>query len=980
MVWPVDLNAFLWYFYHMPLDRNAIIKEAQKLAAKGQYDKAISEWRRLAREFPKDANIYNTIGDLSLKKNAKDDAVDAYKKAADILSADGFTSKAIALYKKILNIDPKKVEIHIALADLNAEKGLVANALESYKIAADYYIQKNDMARALGIFQKMADLNPTNAVFRVKLAEMYLKEGLKKEAAKAFLEAADVHMSKEAFHDARQMFERVLAIDPNNKDVYFKAGVVYFKEGKFGEACKAFKPAFEADPSNNELFELYIDALSRAGREAEAEEVIRKVISQDATRLDLRERLLNILLSTKDYDRALSEASALVDLLTGDREYERAEGILKNFISQVPDNIGAYRKLADLYISIQREEDAAKAIINIADILISKGGREEARAELSRALEIFPGFSELREKLEDIERVQAPEPAEAAISEASPVIETTETTTVPAEPAGLEAIPSEPARPEAAAEDPAVLEAFTEIEILLKYGLLSKAVEQLEGLVGKFPESLQVRTRLKDLYIEQGNTEKAAEQAIALADIYARLGMNDQAESVLRQGLEIAPDHSEILNRLGMAPSAALAEPAPAASLEEALSLDEVIPPPFEIPTIEEPALPPQPPEPPKEPAMPKDAPAFEPLATVDISEIWAEAEFFFQQGLFDEAKKRYEEILILSPDNKRARERLAELSREKEDVQEFSKLTEAVEGLEGLVPSDALQSAGFAESTSDEEAVRTLMEEIKQLEKAKRGSAHLEAPPPFEHKAEVADRKDGFFYPGTDLGTEAPAPSAEEEGSEDFFDLAAELRAELGDISLQQRPSIPAEEQTLDDIFEEFKRGVEIQASREESDIHYNLGIAYKEMGLLDEAISEFLMTREGEPMFVESRHMLGLCFMEQGEYLKAATEIRNALGFLESLGGDQRQRIEMLYDLGLAYQGAGNTREALNAFQQVHDAAPSYRDTASKIKELQAGDFISLDQLKEEIEKEISTKFFEEGERIEKEEKTKKNEKVKG
>ena len=159
----------------MAIDKNAVIKEAQKFAAKGQFDKAIAEWKKLVREFPNDANIFNTIGDLCLKKDAKADAVDAYKKAADILAADGFTSKAIALYKKVLNIDPKKIEAHLALADLNAEKGLTGNALESYKLVADHYKQNQEMSKALGIYQKMADLNPSNNAFRLKLADMYAK-------------------------------------------------------------------------------------------------------------------------------------------------------------------------------------------------------------------------------------------------------------------------------------------------------------------------------------------------------------------------------------------------------------------------------------------------------------------------------------------------------------------------------------------------------------------------------------------------------------------------------------------------------------------------------------------------------------------------------------------------------------------------------------------------------------------------------------
>ena len=129
----------------MAIDKNEVIKEAQKLAAKGQFDKAIAEWKKIAKESPDDANIFNTIGDLCLKKNSKSEAVEAYQKAADILDGDGFTSKAIALYKKVLNIDPKKIEAHLALADLNAgKKGIDRQALESYKVVADHYTHNKE--------------------------------------------------------------------------------------------------------------------------------------------------------------------------------------------------------------------------------------------------------------------------------------------------------------------------------------------------------------------------------------------------------------------------------------------------------------------------------------------------------------------------------------------------------------------------------------------------------------------------------------------------------------------------------------------------------------------------------------------------------------------------------------------------------------------------------------------------------------------
>ncbi len=72
------------------------------------------------------------------------------------------------------------------------------------------------------------------------------------------------------------------------------------------------------------------------------------------------------------------------------------------------------------------------------------------------------------------------------------------------------------------------------------------------------------------------------------------------------------------------------------------------------------------------------------------------------------------------------------------------------------------------------------------------------------------------------------------------------------------------------------------------------------------------------------------------------------------------------------------GISSSAADEFQQVVDEDPGFRDTAAKLKELQKGDYISLEQLKDDIEKEISSKFLEEGVRIEREEKTKKNERV--
>ncbi len=1077
----------------MVIDKQTVMKEAQKFIARGQFDKAIAEWKKLIKETPNDANIYNTIGDLCLKKNAKAEAVDAYSKAADILTADGFTSKAIALYKKVLNIDPKKINAHLALGDLNAEKGLTGNALESYKIAADHFTQNKDTIKALGIYQKMSDLSPANVAFRIKLGDMYAKEAMTTEATSAYLAAAEVHMSKAAYKDARQLFEKVLSLDPDNKEVYFKAGIVYFKEGKYSEACKALKPAFEKDPSNRELADTYIDALTKAGRDGDAEQVMKNILADDAGRDDLSGKLYHIFLSKKEYGQALELASALSDAAAQRGEHKKAEEILKDFIAAGPHFFPGRQKLAEYYLSVGREQDAARAFLQAAEIFAGEGDTERARAALLRALELAPG---LQEALDLLDQLSNPEPVsmppqepEAPVSTADaagfePVVPVAEEPAAEAvESPALEtpSLHEEPAPTAEEMEDPAVAEALTEADVLIKYGLATKAAEHLEGLAKRFPESIAVRIKLRDVYGDMGQMSKAVAQMLVLAELYAKRGMQDDSRQMLQSAFEMDPKNAQAMSISGIPPAPAVvsepeervfearesAEPAletppppdvaPAEFVPELTTTpqaDEEALPAFDeapffpeqssaedilfdhldagIPSLEEDTpfteapnaseihvMEPEPKLFTGEAALIEEAPAEvegpmteagsrssaeenlasaeetsafedqlsaleseqeaatpeelsqEPAADVDTGEVWAEAEFYYQQGLFEEAKKHYAKIIELNPGEGRAIERLAEISREEEEAIEFTKLAEAVEGLEDTLAS-APAKRELPLSASDTEAVRSLMGEIAQLK-----IPATKTPPPPAAEKPVAE--EDFFDLGAELAAEsrAAAPRTRRMPSDDFFDLAAELRDELSNVAAPAPRAGQAEEQSLDEIFDEFKKGVELQSVREDVDTHYNLGVAYKEMGLLDDAIGEFILTPEDEPKYIQSRYMLGLCYMEKGEYQKAISEIERALACPET-PGEARHGIGMHYDLGLAYQGAGNISAALSEFQIVSQMDSRYRDVGAKLKVLKKGDVISLNQLKDDIEREISEKFFEEGERIEREEKTRKNEKV--
>ncbi|MGE5300190.1 MAG: tetratricopeptide repeat protein, partial [Acidobacteriota bacterium] len=158
-------------------DKTAIMKEAQKYLAKGQIDKAIAEWDKLIKDSP-DGNTYNMVGDLYLRKGDRKSAIESYHQAAGYFRKEGFSLKALALYKKVLNISQADANALYALGELSEEKGLTTEATKYYLAAADSLSKEGKKDRLLDIYQKIVSLSPSNVPLRNKVAEIFLKEGL----------------------------------------------------------------------------------------------------------------------------------------------------------------------------------------------------------------------------------------------------------------------------------------------------------------------------------------------------------------------------------------------------------------------------------------------------------------------------------------------------------------------------------------------------------------------------------------------------------------------------------------------------------------------------------------------------------------------------------------------------------------------------------------------------------------------------------
>ena len=206
--------------------------------------------------------------------------------------------------------------------------------------------------------------------------------------------------------------------------------------------------------------------------------------------------------------------------------------------------------------------------------------------------------------------------------------------------------------------------------------------------------------------------------------------------------------------------------------------------------------------------------------------------------------------------------------------------------------------------------------------------------PPPTAAPIEPLDLDDTGTSWLDEVSARREAEGAEDaelfEEEEGFFDLGAELEEELSvsDAVGTEQPS----EQSLEEIVEGFKQGVAEQLSPEAYDTHFDLGIAYREMGLLDEAIGEFQVAAKAPHYLVQCCSMLGICFLEKGLPELAVKWYQRGL---DAPGLSEADNLALLYDLGEVYRSTGDDETAHKAFVEVYGINSNFRDIATKVSQ---------------------------------------------
>jgi tetratricopeptide (TPR) repeat protein len=976
-------------------NKEKVMDAARRFVDKGQIDKAVKEYLRIVHEDPKDVRVWLKIGDLYAKKGAKQDAIETYLKVARFYHDQGFLHKSVAVYKQIVKLDPRLVDVILKLAELYRELRMLPEAMQHFESVAAHFHREGNTKEALGAVKKLVDIDPENIATRIKLAELYSKEGLVDDAATEFQIACEQLRRQGRQDDFLKVAERLLWHKPHNQALNRELASLYLRRNDPRRALQKLQACFKADPRDVETLGLLAQAF--------------QALDQKAKTVSVLKELARIHVENKHKELAGEVFRKILELLPTD-----------------PDAIAFLGPAAAPPARTSRSPIPRPMTSIPAPIRAATG---DARFNLTSDLPQYdPSSARMTGSMPLID-----EESLSGVDFALPEYDDSDFS------ADMEP-PPDPRLMSADGERHAeeIQKILAETDVYVKYGLHQKAIDHLQRVFTLDADNVEARERLKDILISQGNEQEAENELLRLAELVAPSDP-DRAELYLQELLTLSGTHTGAYDlarrfRLRVARmSSVSSEVEMSTDLGGALSLvdnelDDLAPAPrdsideFDPAELIGRAIAHGSPAPGRPPQRPNGGFApegdfeldFEPSPSQatrqmspEISEALALDAQLADIELGDDIDRHVADELAhgRGPEPGLVPDLAGDLSGDIPDDLPFD--PDEARAFDAAVPqTDAIYVSGFEET--DVPQTRAGAGDASSYDQVPDDALHISGG--YDPYGTAAGQTPASFSDPTASHTVSSAfpadtpPNLDEHGGhradtslEDELDEAefysgqgmyaealdllnsllerfpghrmvlAKLREVEGlaagveggtDVGTDAGPAAPGgsdaldldeiEEMPPDDLVELDNNSQPIQAPKKrhptvmlerpvdegDADTHYDLGLAYKEMTLHEDAIKAFEKALRAPGREVGCRVMIGMCLREMGNPSEAIHQFKQGLHAEPS----ERERQSLYYEIGITYETIGDDSEALYFFEMVLKRDPTFADTANRAERLRA------------------------------------------
>ncbi len=352
-------------------------RKVAEFEAKGDIKKAIAELEKAVKDFPKEGSLYNKLGDLCIKANRKDQALEIYEKGARVFKDETYFPNAIALCKKILRLNTERAEVYGLLGELHKEldqRGEAANYFLEY---ADRKMKENDLESALSTYNIIKELVPNNPKILATISAIYEKVGKKEEGKEFLKEAHEIETKQEKLKEEIATEEPAPEVKPTKPELE----VVEKKVEEIKETEKDIPLEEFVSPEVAEL-------LKDEGRSVAEEAVVTEEPPRELSDVDKTIELGELYLNLGSEEEAIDCFRSAADEAYGKKGYEKALSLNQRIAELRPFDLKSRQHLVEIAKIKGDKKLQVQYMLDLAESLSRRDAKSQAREVYKKILEI----------------------------------------------------------------------------------------------------------------------------------------------------------------------------------------------------------------------------------------------------------------------------------------------------------------------------------------------------------------------------------------------------------------------------------------------------------------------------------------------------------------------------------------------------------------------------------------------------------------
>lgn len=468
------------------------VERAEKLLQKGKTGEALDEYMQVLAEDQQNDNVRQMAADICLSLQRTAEAVKLLGELFERQIAAGENSRASLTYKKLARYTvPTSIQrVHFGQILETSNRKL---ALETYESALEDLSKNGRQQDCLIVLKRLVALEPAERNF-LRLGELCSLTGDKAGAAAAFLKLAE--MTEASGANAAQWFERAYTEDSTDTRIALGYGKSLIAQGQVGAAIFVLEPLAKVKDAGLETRETYVKALLSANRLTDAEPLVWELFKANPSRQQEVADLIGLLVDGQQDAEAVALARKL-------EQFQHNRGDRRAFVAMMQDVVAKHRGspdllefMSELFNSSNREGDYCQTLLKLFDLHCSMGNYAKAAECLDRAADV-DAYEPGHQKRLELLRGKIDEGRYKVI--ASRFTSMAKTASEPAKTEG-------PTLGAAALQD-----LMLQAEILVQYGMRSKAIERLQRIQELFPREEERNQDLQQLYLAAGMTPHHAD-------------------------------------------------------------------------------------------------------------------------------------------------------------------------------------------------------------------------------------------------------------------------------------------------------------------------------------------------------------------------------------------------------------------------------------------------------------------------------------